>query len=146
VQDLVEFGNAISLVMIIDKIRSPDGISMLGKLPPDYFEKLRLNVPPHLLKLLADVITVLLNRINVPKIEIEKVTDELYERRFQEMFAFIGDYDVQETRRNARQEGRQEKESEMVIQLKTEGLDDEFISRVTKLPIEKIHEIYSTNN
>jgi len=106
--DLAKFGDTLSLIMIIDKIKTADGMSLLSKLPPDYVEQLTLNIPEHLSKLIADVITLLLTKINVPKDEIEEVTEKIYRRRYKEMFAFFDDYDVQETRRIARDEGLQE--------------------------------------
>ena len=100
--DLVRFGDTLSLVMLLDKMRSFNGQRLLSKLPDNYIEKLRLNIPDHLLKLLSDVITVLMRRINVPEDEISTVTDQLYERRLQEMFTLLEEYDVQATRRDAK--------------------------------------------
>ena len=107
-EDLARFGDALSLIMIIDKIRTAEGFNVLSKLPKDYIEKLQLNIPQHLNKLLADVITLLLKRISVPDKEIDEITDKIYTRRIQEMFTLIDNYDVQETRRVAREEGRVE--------------------------------------
>jgi hypothetical protein len=108
--DLTQFGDILSLIMIIDKIQRPDDLSLLSKLPPDYAEQLdNLNIPEHLRKLIANVITVLLARINVPKEEIEQVTEKIYQsRRFQEMFTLIEPYDVQETRRLEREKTEKE--------------------------------------
>ena len=130
-QDIASFGNTLSLVMLIDKIRTADGISIFEKLPDDYIENLKQNIPPHLNKILADVITVFLTRIDVPEDEIEKVTDHLYTRRIHEMFTHIDNYSVQETRREAKAEG------------KAEGKAEERIAIAKKLleigvPIEKV--------
>ena len=103
--DLVKFGDTLSLIMLIDKIKTAEGISKLSELPPDYVEKLALNIPPHLNKLIADVITVLLNKINIPQTEIETITEKIYRKEYQEMFTLLEDYDVQATRREAREEG-----------------------------------------
>ena len=78
-RDIASFGNTLSLIMIIDKIKTADGMSIMKNLPEGYFEQLGQNIPPHLHKLLADVITVFLTRINVPGDEIEKVTKHIYE-------------------------------------------------------------------
>jgi hypothetical protein len=106
--DLVQFGNTLSMIMIMDKIRRPGDISRLKDLPDDYAEKLKLNIPPPLTRLIADVVTVLLKRINVPEDEINAVTEVVYQRRYEEMFTSIENYDVQETRRIAAEEGREE--------------------------------------
>ena len=143
IADLVQFENALSLIMIIDKIRTADGMSLLSKLPSDYVTKQGLNIPEHLKKLLADVITLLLKRINVPDNEIDDIAKQLYERRFQEMFALIEKYDVQETRRIALKKGIEQGIEEMVLEMKKDGLPEERIAKITKLSIERIHEILS---
>ena len=63
------------------------------------------------------------------------------------MFAGWDNYDIQETRRIAREEGREEgrdeRERQIVIGMKSEGLSDAAIARAAKLPIEKVREICS---
>jgi len=110
-RDIASFGNALSLIMIIDKLRPGEGKNVLQGLPDGYIDGLKKDVPPHLYKILADVITVLLKRINVPDEEIFEVTGKIYDRRIQEMFPHFDNYDVQETRRTARAEGKAEGES-----------------------------------
>ena len=147
VSDLVNFGDTLSLVMLIDKIKTANGMSLLSKLPPNYIEKLKANIPEHLNKMLADVITILLKRINVPNDEIDLVTEQIYKRRLNEMFTFIEKYDVQETRRIereiGREEGREEGIKDAILGMKKENLPDEVIAKVTNLPMDRIKEIYS---
>ena len=107
VDDLVKFGDALSLIMIIDKIRAPDEIRLLRDIPADYVERLSLNIPDNLKKLISDVVTVLLSKINVPREEIDTIVEKIEQRGIQDMFA-IENYDVQETRRIARSEGMAE--------------------------------------
>ena len=120
VSDLMRFGDALSLIMIIDKIKKPEDMNMLGDLPLDYIERLKLNIPPGLKKLLMDVITVLLTKINVPQEEINDIVDRIEQRGISEMFAIVG-YDVQETRRAAREEGKSEGKAEGIVEGKAEG-------------------------
>jgi hypothetical protein len=128
-EDLVKFNDTLSLIMLIDKIKTADGISILRRLPDTYVESLSLNIPTGLNKLLADVITVLLKRINVPQPEIDTVAGKLYERKIKEMFTFIDNYDVQETRRIAKIEGRRQAAGVLKLFYK-------------KTPIERIAEKY----
>ena len=107
-QKLINTGGALSLIMLIDKIRDAEGISSLSALPKDYMEELQAKLPPRIGKLLSDVITVLLKRINVPDNEIYDITGKIHEREVQKMFAWADNYDVQETRRVAREEGLRE--------------------------------------
>jgi len=106
ISELVTFGDTLSLLMIIDKIKTPDGIkNILGHLPTKYLEKLSQNMPERLKKLITDIIIAFMAKINVPHEEIIGIVDRIKERGVSEMFA-IENYDVQETRRSAREEGK----------------------------------------
>jgi len=130
IDDLTRFGDTLSLIMILDKIKAPDGIKILSKLPADYIERLALNIPERLKKLIADVVTVLLTKINVQKEEIEGIVGKIEERGIQEMFA-IENYDVQETRRVAKNEGRIEGK----IEGKIEGEIEAAVKIIASLKI-----------
>ena len=108
-EDLAKFGNVLSLFMMIDKLKTPEDLRHLGKLPADYVERLSsMNVPTHLKTLLVKVITVLLTKINTPKEEIESFVEKIDERGVSAMLT-LENYDVQETRRLAREEAEQGK-------------------------------------
>jgi hypothetical protein len=66
-EDLFRFQDVLSLVLLIDKVRTREGLSLLGSLPEGYVETLGLNIPPGMNKLISDVITVLLDRLKVPE-------------------------------------------------------------------------------
>jgi hypothetical protein len=101
--DLAEFGNTLSLFMMVDKLKTAEAFSELGKLPKEYIEHLKnINVPPHLKALLVKVITVLLRKINVPQDEIDVFAERIDERGVSEMI-LIENYNVQEVRREAEQ-------------------------------------------
>ena len=52
------------------------------------------------------------------------------------------EWDIDEARKVWEQEAREDSLEEMVIEMKNEGLAEDVIARVTKLPIEKIRNIY----
>jgi cytosine/adenosine deaminase-related metal-dependent hydrolase len=79
-------------------------------------EQLSLNIPDRLKKLISDVITVLLTKINVPHEEIEDIVEKIEQRGIKEMFA-IENYDVQETRRTAMDAGKAEGKIEGKIEV-----------------------------
>ena len=104
VTDLAEFGNMLSLFMIISKIKTADDFSVMKELPEGYIQRFDdMNIPPHLKELLVKVITVLLTKADVPKEEIEILTAKIDERGISQMIA-LENYSVQETRRIARAE------------------------------------------
>ena len=84
--DLVSFGNLLSLVLIVDKVREVEDLELLNTLPEDYLDKLKLNVPDHLLKLMADCIQLFLIKADIQEEKIETITEKLYQRRFVDMF------------------------------------------------------------
>jgi DNA-directed RNA polymerase specialized sigma subunit len=98
--------------MMVDKLKTADAFIEMGKLKEDYGKQLNsLNVPPHLKELLARIITLLLRKINVPQDEINNFVEEFDERGVNAMLS-IENYDVQETRREARAEAERQKEEE----------------------------------
>ena len=58
--------------------------------------------------IVAQITEVLLSRINVPDKEIDKFSEQIKERHMGRLFENFETYDVQETRRVAREEERKE--------------------------------------
>lgn len=71
-------------------------------------ENLEKNTPEYLLKLIGKIIAVFLYRLNVPRKEVEDFTDQIERREFAMLFDSFEAYDVQETRRVSREEGKAE--------------------------------------
>jgi hypothetical protein len=123
--------------MLVDKIRDASGLSMLAGLPDDYIDRLALNIPPHLNRVIANVVAALLRNVNVPDDEISRVTDRIDERGVQKMFDWIEGYDVQETRRVAKREGKIEDARGM----KKENIPIAIIAKITGLPKSEIKKL-----
>ena len=66
-------------------------------------------------------------KINVPREEAEAFSGRVKERRMGELFANFEAYDVQETRRIAREEGIKEGIEKLICTLKELHVDDETI-------------------
>jgi hypothetical protein len=120
-EELARFGDALSLIMLIDKLETWDGASILGKLPPDFIEKLALKIPKELTKLIADVVTTLLNRLQFPGEEIRVVTDYFSGKEDRGMFEHVVEK-VLEDRHRAREEGQND-----VLELVKQGYTVEQI-------------------
>ncbi|MCL1882736.1 MAG: Rpn family recombination-promoting nuclease/putative transposase [Defluviitaleaceae bacterium] len=123
--DLADFGNTLSLFMMVDKLQTAEAFDEFRNLTEAHVERIdNMNVPPHLKKLLVNVITLLLRRIDVPQVEIETLVKRIDERGISEMLA-IENYSVQATRREAKAEAEQQraeaerKANEVEIRLKS---------------------------
>jgi hypothetical protein len=141
-EDLAKFNDVISLFMMIDKLKTAEAFDEIGKLKQDYGEKLNsLNVPPHLKELLVKVIVLLLRKINVPQNEIDTFVEKIDERGISEMLA-IENYDVQETRRLAREEERRMREEERQMRETAER----YLTSAIKVLLDQGHTISEIGN
>ena len=95
-------------VMLVDKLQSAADFRTLKELPEGYLEEIARESPESVLKLIGKILAVLLVRLNVPKEEVEEFTDRIERREFGMLFEHFEAYDVQETRRISREEGREE--------------------------------------
>ena len=107
-QDLIEKNDELSLIFLINQLQSSSEFHDLKDIPKEYTEHLTEDTPDYLLKIIGKVIAVLLHKLNVPDEEVYEVTDQITRRKFSMMFDNFQAYDVQETRRVSREEGRLE--------------------------------------
>ncbi len=110
-EDLISHGNILSLVMIIDKLKSSSEFKELKDLPKEYLENLESKTPQHILETLKTIVDLLLRRINVGKEEREVFTDRIKRREITDMFAWADGLDIQAERRKT-EEQRKETEAE----------------------------------
>ena len=98
-QELIEKEDELSLIMLIDKLRS-------AEIPDDYLEKISRDSPESLLKLIAKIIAAFLHRLNIPKEEIGDFTDQIERRDFTMLFEHFEAYDVQAERTKGEARGK----------------------------------------
>ena len=113
----LDSGDELSLIMLVDKLRSAADFGNLSEIPEEYFENLSRNSPESVLKLIGKIISVLLLRLNVPREEAAEFTDRIERRDFTVLFENFEAYDVQETRRISRAEGKAEGKAEAILEL-----------------------------
>ena len=116
-QELVEKGDELSLIMLVDKLRNSADLRNLKEIPEEYFENISRNSPESVLKLIGKIISVLLLKLNVPREEVAGFTDQIERREFTMLFENFEAYDVQETRRISRSEGKAEGKAEDILDL-----------------------------
>lgn len=140
-QDLLKLNNLLSLILLIDKIKSSNDFELLKEIPKEYVNRVIEDTPNELLKMIADIVKNFLEKVNVPLEEIENITEKIYERRFIEMFTMFEEYDVQATRKEAEeigykkgiQEGIQKGVQEGIQKGKIEGIKTYKIEIAKKL-------------
>lgn len=123
-EELINKRDELSLIFLINKLRSSEDFKNLKEIPQDYFDNLQQNTPEYLLKLIGMIISVFLYRLNVPRKEVENFADQIERREFSMLFDSFEAYDVQETRRISREEGR--------LAGRTEGAEQKLINLVCK--------------
>lgn len=104
-QELIEKQDELSLIFLINKLRSSEEFKNLKEIPKEYFNNLEENTPDYLLKLIGKIVAAFLYRMNIPRKEVEEFTDQIMRREFDMLFDSFEAYDVQETRRISREEG-----------------------------------------
>jgi hypothetical protein len=147
-EDILRFNDVLSLILLIDRVRTPEGLSFLKKLPKGYIEKMSLKIPPGMSKLISDVMTVLLDRLEVPGEEIAAVTDRIERKEYQTMFDVLVK-NVLEDRRLAREEGleegrtegRSKSQEEFARKALEKGLSPDVVREITGLDGETLKKL-----
>jgi predicted transposase/invertase (TIGR01784 family) len=145
-EQLIELGDAISLILAMDKIKKAEDLKVIKQLKEQYWEKLKESLEhSNILENIALAIKQLLKRVNIPEDEIDKVIQALYEKEVEKMFEMVEEYDVQKVRAEEREagkiEGIIEGKLETAKNLLKMGLTIEQIIEATELSKEKIEEI-----
>lgn len=106
---LMEKKDELSIVMLIDRLQDMEGFAGIGReIGAEYLKEATAEAPGYLLDVIAQVMEVLLSKLNVPYEEAAEFTKQIKERRMGELLANFKGYDVQATRQEAREEERRE--------------------------------------
>jgi predicted transposase/invertase (TIGR01784 family) len=142
--ELQEMEDSLSLIMMLDKLKTPEDFEQLSrqKITKNYFEKIKEKIKSsRIIEVIEEVITLILERINVSEKEIEQIKAYISEGRFAQMFEMLVDYDVQKVRR----EERMEEKLEVARNLIKEGMDIPFIIKITGLSEDNIRRLKESN-
>jgi len=151
-EEIMRFGDALSFIMLVDKLRDSKGKSMLRQLPPDYVEKLRLQIPENLSKLLTDVTLSLLDKSGFKHLEaaqvsviVEKADRKEYGGMFEAMIESCKEAQQEAWEEGleiglekGREEGREKGVYLTALNFKNLGISVEIIAQATGLSAEEI--------
>ena len=144
-EDIMKFGGALSFIFLIDKIRKSKEKAKITQLPSDYVEKLRLQIPEDMNKLLVDVTFSLLGKSGYDRVDSERAASILKKAEKKEyggMFE-VAIESIIEEREEARAEGRREGLIETARKALAKGATIDFIQDITGLDIETIKKLTS---
>ena len=123
---LMEKRDELSVLMMFDKLYSTADLERMNReIDPQYMKDVTENTPEYLLTDMAQIVERLLLRINVPFEEAEDMAEQIKERRMGEWCANFKGYDVQETRRLAREEAREEAIAQAIKMMKEASVSRE---------------------
>jgi predicted transposase/invertase (TIGR01784 family) len=142
--ELKEMEDSLSLIMMLDKLKTPEDFEQLArqKIEKNYFEKIKEKLKGNkIIEVIDEVITLLLERINVSDEEIGKIKAHISEGRLEQMFEMLVDYDVQKVKMEGKIEGKIEGKLEVAKNLLKEGIDISVIVKATGLPEEDVKKL-----
>ncbi|MGN0365520.1 MAG: Rpn family recombination-promoting nuclease/putative transposase [Suilimivivens sp.] len=122
--ELMEKRDALSIIMMISKLqKAADFTELSREVNAEYLNDVTANIPENLLDIIAQIVEILLLKVNVPREEAEAFAGQVKERPMGELFANFEAYDVQATRKE-----QQEEDIEKMIKiLKELGIDAETV-------------------
>ncbi|MCK8825866.1 Rpn family recombination-promoting nuclease/putative transposase [Fuchsiella alkaliacetigena] len=142
IEELIEKGNAISLILAMDKIKTVEDLKVIKQLKEEYWEALKESLKhSNILENVALAIKHLLLKVNVPEDEIEEVLKVFKEGKVRDMFQMIEEYDVQKVRSEEREKAKKERDIEIAQKMLRKGIGVPDIIDITGLDKEKIEEI-----
>lgn len=130
-EELLEKGNEMSLLMLINKVQTKEDIAALREIPAIKLEEILKDTPPHVLKIITDVLFVLLLKENVPLDEAEELVEKVREKKMGELFENMEHMDIQAERRNTAEQRRRAEEAEERAE-KAEERADKAEERIDK--------------
>ena len=127
--ELMKREDVLSVVMMLTNLHQASDFSkIVSEVSPEYLQMVLKDAPEYLLNIVSQVTEALLSEINVPDREIEKFSEQIKERHMGKLFANFEPYDVQATRREAREEGIEQGIENLVKANKKHGISKEETS------------------
>lgn len=128
--DLMERKDELSVLMMIAKLHHAAEFAEIGnEVSEEYLQESFAKAPEYLLNIVAQVVESLLAKINVSAEESMRITKQIKEKRMGKLFANFEPYDVQETRRLAKEEEAENGIRIMVLTLKELNFDQKIVAR-----------------
>lgn len=108
-QEITEKGDEFSILMLINKLHEvADFRKLEEEVPTEYIKTVTENAPEYLLRLMAEVISGLLVKLNLSQEEVDDFVGQIRERKMGDWCSHFKGYDVPAMRIKIREEVREE--------------------------------------
>ncbi len=98
-EELLDKADEISLVMLINKLQTPEDVEKFRQIPPYKLEEILKETPKYLLDIIGNVLLAFLLKENVPVEEAEDLSGKVREKNMGMLFENMEKMDIQEERR-----------------------------------------------
>ena len=134
IDDITKFGDALSFLLLIDKIRNSKGRTDKTEVPAEYLEKLMLQIPENMVKLIQDVTRIFLEKSGLEAEKAAAIVEKAGRKEYGGMFEAAIE-SIQEGKAEAwaegKAEGRAEYQAETARNALAKGLSIELIQEIT---------------
>lgn len=109
-EQLLGKADEISLVMLINKLQTPEDVEEFRRIPPQKLEEILKETPKHLLDIIGNVLPAFLLKENVPIEEAEDLAGKVREKKMGMLFENMEKMDIQEERRKTEEQCKRTEE------------------------------------
>lgn len=109
-EELLDKADEISLVMLLNKMQTPEDITELRQIPPETMDSILRETPEHIMDIIAKVLRAFLLEVNVPLQETEDLVGKVKEKKMARLFENMDKMDIQLERRKTEEERRKTEE------------------------------------
>lgn len=109
-EELLEQSDEISLVMLINKLQTPEDVERFRRIPPQKLQEILNETPKYLLDIIGDVFLAFLLKENMPVEEAENLVGKVREKKMGMLFENMVKMDIQEERRKTEEQRRRTEE------------------------------------
>jgi len=123
-EDLLSKKDEISLIMMINKMRTLDDIRIFHELPEDSIDGILKDSPKHIVDIIADILIAFQLKANVPLEEAEANVGKVREKKVARLFEFADLGDVQAMRRKRAELEQEVEEKSQELEDRNKELED----------------------
>lgn len=132
-EELLEKGDEISLIMLIEKMQRPEDLHKFLTIPPERLREMVKNTPEYIMQIIRDILLAYLLHLKLPYDEAEEIASRVKEKEMGVLFASMPYYDIEEERRKTEEQRRKTEEQRRRADEAAENVIRQMIETVQDL-------------